>query len=555
MILSRPAIAAVVVALTSPTAAAAQTPRSAWPAVDSIFARYAGPGSPGCALSIASHDTVIYAHGYGRAVIEWGVPIDPGTVFELASMSKQFTAFTILTLERDGKLALDDDVRRWIPELPRYGKPITLSHLLHHTSGIRDYDPLLVYRGTRYHDVATNGDVLDMLSRQKGLNFPTGTRWQYSNSNYVLLAIVAERVTGQALRDVLRQRIFEPLGMTNSRLRVDHTEVIPHRAKAYQRATDSTYSVDDSNWEETGDGTIQSTVEDLAKWADNYRTGMAGGRQIVEKMVQVGHLDDGTPLTYAFGLIVDRWRGVDRVSHSGSWAGFRTHLVHFPESSLNVITLCNYGSADASGLALDVAARVLGDRLAPVPAPETVGRRGTALGDLAGIYWSNEEARSLRFLVKDATLMANAGGDATFPLVEVGAGQFTTAGGEWRLTFGGAGNRRTLSIHAGGGATEYRQVPPADTSAAALRRLAGRYRSEELKGAVWTIAIKDRGLTVQSAAAVQASPLTPQAADAWSGIMFDDPVTIRFVRGPGGAVTGFTANGFALWGLGFVRER
>ncbi len=240
MRMSRPAAAlAIGLAANLGTRASAQSPRPSWPAIDSVFQAHNLPRAPGCAVAVASHDTVIYEHGYGRAVIEWDIPIDAGTVFELGSTSKQFTAFSILLLEHEGELALTDDVRKWIPELPRYGKAITLSHLLHHTSGIRDYDPLLVYRGTRYHDVATNADIIEMLSLQRGLNFTTGTRWQYSNSNYVLLAIVVERASKQHLRDFLRRRVFEPLGMTSSRLRDDHTEVIPHRARGYEPATDN----------------------------------------------------------------------------------------------------------------------------------------------------------------------------------------------------------------------------------------------------------------------------------------------------------------------------
>ena len=532
--------------------AAAQAPRTSWPAIDSVFKDFEGR-RPGCAVAVASRDTIIYEHGYGQAILEWNVPIGPATVFEIGSTSKQFTAMSVLALEHDGRLSLNDDLRKWIPELPVYGKPIRLYHLLHHTSGIRDYDPLLVYRGIRTHDVGTNADILDVLSRQRALNFPTGTRWQYSNSNYVLLAIVVERVSGQRFRDFVRHRWFEPLGMTASLIRDDHTEVIPNRARGYQASSDSTWTVNDSNWEETGDGSVQTNVRDLARWADNLRTGRVGGADLVRKMVQPGALDDGTPVTYAAGLVVDRWRGLTRVAHGGSWAGYRADLLLFPEPALSVLTTCNLGSANPSALALEVADRVLGNRLAPETKAEAGTGRTADVAGLVGTYWSEEEAQALSFRTVDGALAVVAPGGAVIRLQDLGDSRFLVPGSDYRPSFRRRpAGKPELVLRIGDRETLYRQVPPADTSAAALRALVGAFRSDELGGVVWKVSA-DRGkLVLRSVGATETAPLTPLAADAWSGSIFGESVTLRFVRAAG-RVTGFTANGFALHGLAFRR--
>lgn len=534
---------------------APMAPDVSWPELDAVFRAFTKPGSPGCSVAMAVRDSVIYRRGYGLAVIEWAIPNDPATVFELGSVSKQFTAFTVLLLEREGKLSLGDDIRKWLPELPRYGKPITINHLIHHTSGLRDYDPLLVYRGTRYHDVATNADILDMMARQIGLNFPTGSQWQYSNTNYVLLAMIVERVTGQSFREVARTRIFEPLGMMSSRIRDDHTEIIPRQAKGYQRPSETTVSVDVSDWEETGDGSVQSSADDLLKWMDNLRTGKVGGADLVRKMMETGRLDDGTPVTYAFGLQIDTWRGLKRVQHGGSWAGYRSHVARFPEAELAVVTTCNDATADPTSLALDAAAVVLKDRLQPVAV--VTAHSGTALGPLAGIYWSEAAAQALFIRVDGSQLVVNReGGPSGIALQETGERTFKL-GSDMVVTFSpGAGPAGSFAARSGNlPAVRYGRVASPGTSAAVLRRYSGRFRSAELRNAQWTVAIKDGGLTLQSAASTRSQPLRALVPDVFTSVMFDDPVVLQFVRSSSGVVTGFRVSSFALKGLAFERER
>src|SRR5262249_27654216 len=198
-------------------------------AVDAIFSDLTKPGSPGCALGIYRDGKIIYAKGYGLANIEENVPITPQTVFDVGSVSKQFTAASILLLERQGKLLLDDDVRKYIPELPDYsaqgGQVITILRLLNHTSGVRDYPTLFFLAGINPDDVTTDDDALGMIVRQKRLTFPAGTDWQYSNSGYFLLSVIVKRVSGRTLKDFVAENVFRPLGMMHTQFRNDHTEL------------------------------------------------------------------------------------------------------------------------------------------------------------------------------------------------------------------------------------------------------------------------------------------------------------------------------------------
>jgi len=254
----------VTVALEGMAAVAAQGPSSL--AVDAIFTDLTKLGSPGCALGIYRNGKIIYAKGYGLANVEENVPITPQTVFDVGSISKQFTAASILLLEKQGKLRLDDDVRKYIPELPDYsggGQKITILHLLNHTSGLRDYVSLFLLAGIHYDNVTTDDDALGIIVRQKGLNFSPGNEWNYTNSDYLLLSQIVKRVSGKTLKDFAAENIFQPLGMMHSQFRSDHTSLISNRALAYEQGEDGAYKLSVSYAEENGDGMVHTSVEDL----------------------------------------------------------------------------------------------------------------------------------------------------------------------------------------------------------------------------------------------------------------------------------------------------
>ena len=324
--------------------------------VDELFARFAAGLSPGCALAVIDHGRVVLAKGYGFADLGRRLPITPRTRFDIASTSKQFTAASVLLLAARGRLSLDDDVRKYVPELARHDTPITLRHLLHHTSGLPNYIDLLVESGKHYEEMTTDDDALAALAGAPQLQFPPGTAFRYNDSGYFLLSLVVKRVTGRSLREFAAENLFAPLGMTDTRIVDDLTREVPGRAVPYEREDGGGgFRPVSSAWEQTGDGGVNSTVLDLAKWDASFYSGAVGGKALVAAMTTPGSLANGTPLPYAGGLFLDRFHGHRRVRHPGSWRGFCSELMRLPGRRLSVITLCNVGDADPAALSEQVA--------------------------------------------------------------------------------------------------------------------------------------------------------------------------------------------------------
>jgi CubicO group peptidase (beta-lactamase class C family) len=323
--------------------------------VDELFARFSEWRSPGCALAVVAGGRVVLARGYGLADLPGRMPIRPSTVFDVASVSKQFTAACVLLLAERGRLTLDDDVRKYVPELPGYEATITLRHLLYHTGGLPSYIDLLVRSGKRYSDLTTDGDALAALAGQRQLLFRPGTAWKYSDSGYFLLSLVVKRVTGESLRAFAAENLFAPLGMRDTQIVDDLARKVPRRAVAYSPAAGGAYEADEVNWQQTGDGAVNTTVLDLAKWDRNFYSGAVGGRALAGALTTPGTLADGRPLRYAGGLFLDSFHGLRRVHHPGSWGGYCAELMRLPDRGLSVITLCNVSDANPTVLSERVA--------------------------------------------------------------------------------------------------------------------------------------------------------------------------------------------------------
>jgi CubicO group peptidase (beta-lactamase class C family) len=391
------------VTLAAPSAAAAQSTLadSLVPRVDAVFARFSRPDAPGCALGIYQNGAITYSKGYGSANLEYGVPITPTTPFISGSVAKQFTAAAIALLVEQGRLSLDDDVRKYIPELPDYGQRITVDHLVHHTSGLRDFWALVQAAGMRYDDGYTSGDVIRLAARQKKLNFPPGTAYDYSNTGYIALGLIVQRVTGKSLREFAAEQIFGPLGMTSSHYHDDHTMIVPGRASAYSPVSEGGWRINVWNNDIVGQGGVMTTIVDLQKWDENFYTGKVGGQGFLKRQLQQGKLANGTTLSYAFGLTVGQYRGLPLVEHGGSSGGYRTIITRFPTAHTSVVALCNESDANTTALSHQVADIVLGPKFtAPAVArradsSSTSARREVALSarDIAafpGRYYSQE---------------------------------------------------------------------------------------------------------------------------------------------------------------------
>ncbi|HEX6489013.1 MAG TPA: serine hydrolase domain-containing protein [Candidatus Dormibacteraeota bacterium] len=440
--------------------------------VDALFSDWDRDDAPGCALAIIEAGEIAYARGYGQADLERPTPITPASVFDIGSTSKQFTAASVLLLAREGRLSLDDDIHKFLPQLPDLG-PISVRQLVHHTSGIRDYLNLTLIAGRTLDNDQTEDEVLDRIARQRGLDFQPGSKHSYSNSGYFLLGEIVRSVSGSSLREFAAERILKPLGMTRTFFHDDYGELVAGRALGYSPAGDGSYRLDNPIWDVTGDGAVYTTVEDLRHWDRQfYECSLPGGADFIREMTTPGRLSGGEELEYAFGLSIGTHRGARTISHGGSWGGYRAEMLRFPDHRTTIVVLANRADADASGLAYQVAGIVLGDRLEPAPPDESDASEGRPadLAGLVGVYTDDE-----RTLVVSVEAIGVRVFGQQFELVEVAPGKLRFKGlpiavevagpGELRLEVGGE-ERWTL-----------RRLP---AGAPDWSRLSGRYRSSEL---------------------------------------------------------------------------
>ncbi|MGB8914131.1 MAG: serine hydrolase domain-containing protein, partial [Candidatus Sulfotelmatobacter sp.] len=309
--------------------------------VDRVFAEWNATSSPGCALAVIKDGHIVYEHAYGMANLELSVAITPQSVFDIGSVSKQITATSILLLQQDGKLSLDDDMRKYLPEIPDYGSKITIRHLLHHTSGLRNYDDLFDLEGIPEADLTTDRDAMELIVRQKGVNFRAGEEFLYSDTNFFLMSQIVKRVTGQTLRQFAQERIFGPLEMTSTHFHDDHTMIVPRRATGYAPHTGGGFEIDMSNFEQLGDGSVMTTVEDLAKWEQNFDHPKVGGADALRQLLTPGTLNNGQLIPYGMGIFVDHYRGLNWLHHSGEWVGYRAALSRFPDQHFATLVTCN----------------------------------------------------------------------------------------------------------------------------------------------------------------------------------------------------------------------
>ena len=364
--ITRGARRAAVLALLAPAFAAAQSPRNA--AVDRVFAQWDDPGSPGCALGVVRDGRLVYERGYGMANLDYDIPNGPSMVYYIGSDSKQFTAAAVAMLALRGQLSLDDDVRKYFPELPDYGAPVRIRHLIHHTSGIRDIYTLMSLRGDRLEDVFPDSQALALIARQRGLAFPPGSAYSYSNSGYFLLAQLVKRVSGRSLREFADAEIFKPLGMTSTHFHDDPGHVMKNRAMSYERNANGGFRISYlQNFDKVGAGGLYSTVRDLQRWDQNYYSHKVGGEALQALIHTRGVLTNGDTLPYAFGNNVTTYRGLRTVEHGGSMMGYKAYIARYPDQQLTVLTTCNLGSIDPGPLAHSVATVFLSGMMGPEP--------------------------------------------------------------------------------------------------------------------------------------------------------------------------------------------
>jgi CubicO group peptidase (beta-lactamase class C family) len=502
--------------------------------IDSIFAPWRGSAGPGCLLGVARAGQDRLIRAYGMANLESGTPLEPESVSESGSVAKQFTAASVGLLAVRGKLSLDDDIHRYLPEVPDFGTPITIRHLLTHTSGLRDQWALLGLvgwpPGTEVHSLDL---ILDLVAHQRRLNFAPGAEYLYSNTGYALAALIVQRVSGKSLAEFSKTELFLPLGMTHTQWRDDFRRVVPKRATAYSPGAGGTWVQDMPFTNVYGNGGLLSTMADLLTWNDALSTGkIPGGRPLVELLETRARLTDGTAIGYALGLLHDDYHGVHEIGHGGATAGYRTYLARWPDRGLSVAVFCNAGSADPARYARGVADLVLGLE-PPAPAP-SAPLTAAELGSYAGRYRDTTTDQTITFAGKDGRLTVSAGG-GSIPLVSQGGGRFSGDGiGEIRFDSSTAPGR---VVQRNDGTKIFVKQGSFDSAAVKLSDYEGSYRSPELE-VVYRIALHDGRLELRNGYRVPFA-LVPVYPDGFrQSALFG---TIRFARGPDGAVRGFRA--------------
>jgi len=546
--------------------------------VDKLFAQWDKPDSTGCALGIIKDGKLIYTHGYGMANLDYSIPLSSKSVFDIGSMVKQFIGMSILLLAKDGKLSLDDEIQKYLPEIPRYQSPITIRHLIHHTSGIRTHYWLTDLAGISSFDL-TDDDVLGLIARQKGLNNKPGEEFIYTDTSYFLLGLIVQKVSGKSVHEFANENIFKPLGMTHTILEVDRSLPAANRATCH--------NCGGHGGGISRRGEMDTTIEDLFLWDQNfYNNKLGGGPDLISKQISAGKLNNGESTNYAFGLNVNDYKGLKRIGHAGSSISGGTVMVRFPEQNFSVICFCNgiLGDTSPSGLANQVADIFLADQFKKVPG--SVGTTVPAisipekdLANLTGAYFDPiTEASIYRFFIQDGKLMIdpNFNKGPGVVLTPLSPNRFRTAGATHEFVFVrsvGGGPMRVKDIY--GGKTKTFDAFQSETlSSAQLVEFTGTYVSDELAEATYTLSIRDgklvflirSGATVFNAkgqvwaitsARVREPPkelvLTPAFADAFTTYVDGDLVILRFIRNQQKAVLGFTLSASRARGLHFNR--
>jgi len=308
--------------------------------IDALFAQYDRNDAPGCAVGVIKDGRFIYKKSFGMANLDYDIPITSDSKFELASVSKQFTAACIALLYLEGKLDLDDEVKKYIPEMPVYENILTIKHLIHHTSGLRDYIAIGKFFGIRFENCYNNNDGLKLICKQKELDFLPGEKYSYSNSDYLLLAEIVNRITGKTIREFADENIFKPLDMQNTFFNDNYNDIIKNRVSSYYINEDYIHTYR-SNFMALGSSNVTSTINDLLNWDNNFYAPKLGGQNFLDLILTRGKLNNQEMIDYAFGLRYDAYKGIKNITHSGGFMGFKTQIKQFTHEKISIIILSN----------------------------------------------------------------------------------------------------------------------------------------------------------------------------------------------------------------------
>ena len=526
-----------------------QLPDSTTTQIDRVFTRWNRTDSPGCALGVSQSGTLVLVRAYGMSDLQHAIPITPASIFHISSISKQVTAYAVALLAEDGRLTLDDDVRRYVPELPDYGHVITIRHLIQHTSGLRDQWQLLKYAGWRDDDVITQRDVLRIVSRQQGLNFTPGAEWLYSNTGYTLLGVIIERVSGKPLRVFAHERIFAPVGMRDTHIQDDHTMIVRGRTAAYTPRDSGGWKISIPVFDTYGATSLFTTVGDLLRWMANLRQPIVGSATMAATAQRSGALSDGTPTNYGYGLTIGTYRGLKAIGHGGADAGYRAYVEQYPARGIAIAVLCNGSNTLPETLLHGVADVLIGTSVPPQRLPIDTAPRAVSASILqrwVGVY---------RDTLSHAVLRVRRAGDT----LQLGDGRRLTMTSDSSARIGGT-TTGLVSRTDTGVVTSLAQLPrtmrsvrfrreiPHARTPASLTAFTGGYHSAELD-VRYEISAGDSALVMQHRKLAD-TRLEPAFGDVFT---LPSGAVAEFTRDGGRAVSGFMLFDSRLRRVRFVR--
>jgi CubicO group peptidase (beta-lactamase class C family) len=553
----------------------APTPRDPrFAKVDRIFAEWDKPDTPGCVIGIIENGRLLYAKGYGMANLDYNIPLTPRSVVYIASTSKQFTAACVALLVLRGQVSLEDDIRKYFPEIPDYGTPVRVRNLIHHTSGIRDYLGLMSLAGLNFEDYFNDDTALEWIVRQKKLNFTPGAEYNYSNSGYVLLAELVRRVSGRSLRQFADENIFKPLGMSRTHFDDDRSLVIKDRVISYAPLEEDAVPAQNSaasgkareagkaggyrqffkNFDAVGDGDLLTTIEDLLKWDQNFYDPKVGGAKFVDLILTRGKLNDGKDQDYAFGLMHGEYGGLKTVSHGGAMLGFRTEILRFPNQRFTVICLSNLSTFNPAEKCQKVADLFLADKLkAPDKKPGStaapVSISPAILDSYAGKYRLSV-GPVISVLRDGGGLSLEIAGQPKMGLAALSEKEFLEEKTGLKLTFkkdDKSGDLR-IDIHAQGTDITAEKLTIKSPTTEQLREYAGTYACAELDSS-YALYLDGDKLMVR----VKKTP--PQRLEMTDSDAFASPTfKLVFTRDAGRKITGFAIDAGRVMNLAFQRQ-
>lgn len=533
--------------------------------IDEVFAEFTNT-TPGCAIGIYQGGEIVYANGYGMSNLEHNVPITPSSIFHVASISKQFTAMCIALLQRDGLLDVDDPVRKYVPDLPTYEHVITIRHLLHHVSGLRDQWILLRLAGWREDDLITESDSFDLIKRQQETNFVPNDQYMYSNSGYTLLAMIVKAVSGKSLREFAHERIFQPLGMMNTHFHDDHSEIVPGRTQAYKPRDEGGYHISIPVFDVVGTTSLFTTVEDFARWNENFASAIVGDTDLIEMVQTPGVFNDDKAMEYAWGLSIDEWRGTKRVGHDGADHGYRASYFRLPEFDFSVTVFSNLSTCAPRALAEKVASIVLSSHLQEDEQPtakvekEEESPLNTKPTQLAGVYSGPEDnGLPLHLIIQENEGSAQVLlGDESVPLTQTRDGEYELRGGFaslWATQLHDTGAAKQLGFRFGEGeVSTYSRVEPSGFEEHSLEDFAGTYSCPELDISVVLVSDGARNVVTWNQRKFEGRTCIQVAPSVLGASSLGASMRLEYEFDDNGVATGFRLSGSRLRNLRFIRQ-